>query len=82
MQLGEAGIQTNDPPITRQPALPPELQPPHFTFSIACMHKLIELYLLCYIYIHILKRFYFSSTDLLVQVSWMSVISLIGSVWA
>ena len=37
--LGGAGIQTNDLPITRPPALPPELKPPlevaHFKIIIS-----------------------------------------------
>ena len=31
MQLGGAGIQTSDLPITTRPARPPEPQPPHLT---------------------------------------------------
>ena len=35
MQLGGAGIQTSDLPITKQPPLPPELQPPQYSSGIS-----------------------------------------------
>ena len=41
MQLGGAGIQTGDLPITRQPALPTEPQPPCIMNILTwCLHPL------------------------------------------
>ena len=41
MQLGEPGIQTNNLPIIRRPALPSEVQPLCLIFEISPVHQLL-----------------------------------------